>query len=145
MNSKQLQVGNSSEEAICQLLKKYRFWAHIMQKSTSGQPVDIVALRGGQKGDKWLIDAKHLEKDKKSFPFSRIEANQVVSLDYARNFSGVENLGFVICVDNEDKDDGYDYYYLSYDVYREYALWNGKKSIKLSELEDFECKLKLGL
>ena len=127
--SKQLELGNETEEEVAKFFKKNGFWSYITPKKVSGQPVDIIAIKGNVS---WLVDAKHLSiKDKSSFPFSRIEANQVDSLTYARNFSGVKNLGFVICLENDYSK----FFFLSYDKYLEIEQ-SGRKSAKISELQD---------
>ena len=127
--SKQLELGNETEEEVAKFFKKNGFWSYITPKKVSGQPVDIIAIKDNVS---WLVDAKHLSiKDKSSFPFSRIEANQVDSLTYARNFSGVKNLGFVICLENDYSK----FFFLSYDKYLEIEQ-SGRKSAKISELQD---------
>ena len=140
IKNKQLQVGNEVEEAVAKMFKKHGYWAHIMQKSRVGQPVDIVALKGDVPG--WLVDAKHLEKGKKSFPFSRIEANQATTLDYARNFSKIKNLGFVIGLEDDKtlENDFSKLYFLDYDTYID-CLKKEQKSVKIEVLKDFEEQL----
>lgn len=133
IQSEQLRVGDSTEEEVCKIFKKYNYWAHIMQKSTSGQPVDIVACKGGQN---FLIDAKHIVYSKKSFTFSRVEDNQSISMDYAYNFAKIKNVGFVIGIGDFER-----FLFLPYIKYRD-CIIKGLKSIKLSELEDFEEVLK---
>lgn len=127
--SKQLELGNETEEEVAKFFKKNGFWSYITPKKVSGQPVDIIAIKGNVS---WLVDAKHLSiKDKSSFPFSRIEANQVDSLTYAKNFAGIKNLGFVICLENDYSK----FFFLSYDKYLEIEQ-SGRKSAKISELQD---------
>ena len=127
--SKQLDFGNETEKEVAKFFKKYGYWSYITPKKVNGQPVDIIAIK---EGVNWLVDAKHLSiKDKSSFPFSRIEANQVDSLSYARNFSGIKNVGFVICLENDYSK----FFFLSYDKYLEIEQ-SGRKSAKISELQD---------
>ena len=130
MDSKQMIVGNTTEEKVSRLFQKYRYWAHIMARTASGQPVDIVACKENKN---WLVDAKHISSNKKHFTFTRVEANQMSSMEYAREFSGIKNLGFVFCVgDDYDK-----FLFLHYDKCKE-MLKEGRKSVKISELIDFE-------
>ena len=68
LKSKQLDVGNKTETEVGKIFKRNGYWAHILQKKASGQPVDIVAMKGNIN---WLVDAKHIS-DKKSFAFSHI-------------------------------------------------------------------------
>lgn len=133
MKSKQLEFGNETEDKVALLFKKKHYWSYITPKKLGGQPVDIIAI--SDKG-KWLVDAKHLEETEKSFPFSRIEANQLTTMQYARGYAGVQGLGFVICVGNDfDK-----FYFLSYDKYLDLSQ-KGLKSAKIGLLEDFEVVL----
>lgn len=127
-NSKQLDLGNETEQEVAKFFKSKGFWSYITPKKVSGQPVDIIAIKNNEN---WLVDAKHLDMKKKSFPFSRIEANQVDSLTYARKFAGIKNVGFVICLENDYSK----FFYLSYDKYLEIEQ-NGRKSAKIEELED---------
>lgn len=127
--SKQLDLGNETEKEVAKFFKKNGFWSYITPKKVNGQPVDIIAIK---ENVNWLVDAKHIRiEDKSSFPFSRIEANQVDSLTYARNFSGIKNLGFVICLENDYSK----FFFLSYDKYLEIEQ-SGRKSAKISELQD---------
>lgn len=143
--SKQLDLGNKVEKEIGKFFKKNGYWCHILQKKVSGQPVDIVAIKDNIN---WLVDAKHLDKNKKSFDFSRIEPNQIDSLTYAKNHAGIKNLGFVICVGEEEEFSGDTFkgFFLHYDYFIELRE-QGAKSVKLSVLEDFQevlnkCELK---
>ena len=139
-NKKQLSIGNDTEFKVGRFFNEFGYWAHILQKKQSGQPVDIVAIKGNDNDclcDTWLIDAKHLRTGEKSFPFSRIEPNQIDSLTFAKNFAKIKNIGFVICHDDfEGK-----FFYLSFDKVLEIEK-SGRKSAKISELEDLKCLLK---
>lgn len=128
--SKQLDVGNEVEIEVGKIFKNNGYWAKIFPKKVSGQPVDIIAIKNKIN---WLVDAKHLREESKSFPFSRIEANQKDALRYAKEFAHIENLGFVICC-GEDLTRGF---FLSYDKLVELEE-KGFKSVKISELEDFQ-------
>lgn len=132
-NSKQLQVGNQTEVMVTELFKKYGYWAHILQKGKDGgQPCDVVAMK---ENINWQIDAKHVE-DEISFPFSRIESNQITSMDYALNFSRIKNLGFAIYFERFNK-----LYFMHFLKYLE--LKNQKrKSVRYDELYEMESYLK---
>lgn len=132
-NCKQLQKGNETEKEVCNIFKKHGYWSHILQKGKDGgQPVDIVALKHNIS---WLIDAKHIEEEI-SFPFSRIESNQITSLDYAYNFAGIKRVGFVLFFERTQK-----FYYLPYLKFL--ALKDEKrKSVRYDELYELEAYLK---
>ena len=128
VKSEQLKLGNETEEEVAKFFKKNGYWSYITPKKVSGQPVDIIAIKNGVN---WLVDAKHLDIKKKSFAFSRAEANQIDAMTYARNFAGIKNLGFVICLENDYSK----FFFLSYDKYLEIEQ-SGRKSAKIDELED---------
>ena len=133
MNSKQLQKGNETEKLVCDLFKKYGYWSHILQKGKDGgQPVDIVALKNNIN---WLVDAKNVEEDI-SFPFSRIESNQLTCMDYAYNFAGIKRVGFVIYFARVNK-----ICYLPYLKFLQLKE-NKRKSVRYDELYDMEAYLK---
>lgn len=62
MISKQMIVGDSTEEKIAKYFQSKGYWAYILPKKIGGQPFDIIACRGK---DTWFIDAKHLEEKKR--------------------------------------------------------------------------------
>lgn len=129
MKSKQLILGNKVEQCIAKIFKENKYWAYIIPKKISGQPFDVIACR---KNTNWFIDAKHLESDKASFPFDRIEPNQRTSMGYARIFAGIQNLGFAIQWDRDDSR----VFFLSYDKLIELEE-KGLKSAKIESLDDF--------
>ena len=133
-NCKQLNVGNEAEDYIAKFFKSKGYWAYITPKKFNGQPIDIIAIKGQ---DAWLVDAKHLRKEDKSFPFSRIEPNQRNSMEYAKKFANITNVGFCICWDICPEK----VFFLSYDKLIEIEE-KGRKSAKIEELEDFACILK---
>ena len=134
MGCKQLKNGNRDETIVVDLFKKHRFWAHNFSKDSSGaQPVDVIAIR---KNENWLVDVKNVRKEDVSFPFSRIEPNQLTCMDYARNWAGIENLGFVICFERGELKP----LFLTYDKYLEMSQ-NGCKSVKMTDLEELESYL----
>lgn len=131
MSIKQTKLGKSTETIIAQYFKSKRYWAFIIPKSINGQPFDVIALRHS---DIWLVDVKHLEEDKASFSFSRIEPNQITSMNYAKKYSEiVGHLGFIIYWEREPNR----LFYLSYDIFTDLSE-KGLKSIKINELEDME-------
>lgn len=65
-------TGNRFEQEIAEILYKNGFWVHVMQQNKSGQPADIIAVKGKYHT---LIDGK-VVSDNEGFPFSRIEENQ---------------------------------------------------------------------
>lgn len=132
-NSKQLQVGNATEQKVANLFNRYGYWVHILQKGKDGgQPVDIVAIKNNVN---WLIDAKNIEEEI-SFPFSRIESNQITSLDYALNFAGIKKVGFAIYFKRFDK-----IYYLPYIKFIKLKE-EKRKSVRYDELYEMEAYLK---
>ena len=133
-NSKQLQVGNDAEKYVKEIFKKYGYWAYNTPKSKDGsQPVDIIAMKANIN---WLVDVKHVREDEISFPFSRIEPNQLTCMDYAKNFANLKLLGFVIVFERINKC-----------VYLPYIRFltlkeQGRKSVNANELYDLEAYLK---
>ena len=129
-NSKQLQVGNDAERYVKEIFKKYGYWAYNTPKAKDGsQPVDIIALKGQLN---WLVDVKHVRGKDISFAFSRIEANQLTCMDYAKNFAGVQNLGFAIVFERLNN-----CRYLPYEHYLEFKRM-GRKSVNANELPSLE-------
>ena len=130
MNNKRNILGNKAEEETTKLLTSYGYWAFNIPKGVKGQPFDIIACK---ENVNWFVDVKHLENNKLSFDFNRIEPNQLTSMNYAKNFSNIKNLGFVIRVDR----DCCGFLFLHYD-----ELINmqekGLKSVKIADLKNFE-------
>lgn len=129
MGKKQNILGNKTEVEIAEFLRGKGYWALIVQKGPNGQPFDIIA---GREDVTWYIDAKHLEGDKVSFSFDRIEPNQRTSMGYARNFALIKRLGFVIKWERDNSR----LFYLSYDKLIELEK-KGFKSVKINDLEDY--------
>ena len=133
MKSKQLTVGNETEKQVVEkIFRKYGYFGIIIPKSPQGQPVDIIAAKGIDKKftDTWLVDAKHVSESCCSFPFDRIEPNQIMSLYYAKEFAKIKNLGFAISFDRDDVG----VLFLPYDKFIEMKE-RGLKSVNMSELE----------
>lgn len=133
MKSVQNIVGDSTENYTANFLRENGYWAYILPKKVGGQPFDIIACRCD---DIWFLDAKHLEKEKASFSFERIEPNQKTSMSYAQNFAHITNMGFVIYWERNPET----LYFLPYErVVRMEA--GGQKSVKIEELNEFKVVL----
>lgn len=126
MKTKQLEDGDLAESSAESYFHKYGYWAYILPKKIGGQPFDLIACR---KNDTWFVDVKHLERDKASFTFDRVEPNQWSSMMYAKKVADIENLGFVIMWERDLSD----LYFLEYET--AYKLKNdGIKSVKITEM-----------
>lgn len=64
--------GNRFEHEMSHILAKNGFWVHVLQQNKSGQPADLIAIRGRYHT---LIDCKVISDDR-GFPLKRIEDNQ---------------------------------------------------------------------
>ena len=130
---KQIKIGTATEKFIAKTLKGLGYWVYNMPLKTSGQPCDLVAIKGNIP---WLIDGKHVRDDEVSFPFSRIEPNQLSSMAYAHQFAKIQNIGFAIFFDRTKQ-----LYWFSYqDLIKCQQL--GMKSINMQNLELFEEVIK---
>ena len=126
VKSKQLQVGNATEERLARYFQSMGFWVYILPKKIGGQPFDIIA---GRNREAWFVDAKHLEASEASFDFKRIEPNQITSMKMATEFAHLANVGFFIYW--ERKPDGF--FFMPYRLYK--ALEKiGRKSVGIEEL-----------
>lgn len=74
MNNRRM--GNSFEDELCDILYSYGFWTTNLAQKKSGQPADVIAVKNNKA---YLIDAKVCTNN--SFPFSRIEENQDLSME----------------------------------------------------------------
>nr|DAR59166.1 MAG TPA: recombination protein [Caudoviricetes sp.] len=133
MKSVQNIVGDSTENYTANFLRENGYWAYILPKKVGGQPFDIIACRCD---DIWFLDAKHLEKEKASFSFERIEPNQKTSMSYAQNFAHITNMGFVIYWERTPET----LYFLPYERVRKMEA-DGQKSVKIEELNEFKVVL----
>lgn len=133
MKSVQNIVGDSTENYTANFLRENGYWAYILPKKVGGQPFDIIACRYD---DIWFLDAKHLEKEKASFSFERIEPNQKTSMSYAQNFAHITNMGFVIYWERNPET----LYFLPYERVRKMEA-DGHKSVKIEELNEFKVVL----
>lgn len=127
-------VGDSTEQFIANFLRENGYWAYILPKKVGGQPFDIIACRYN---NIWFVDAKHLEKEKASFSFDRIEPNQKTSMLYAQQFAHITNMGFVIYWERTPEK----LYFLPYDRVLK-SEKESKKSVKIEDLNEFKEVLK---
>ena len=68
--------GNRFERWMEQILWYNGFWPHVLQQNKSGQPADIIAVKGRYHT---LIDCKVISNDR-GFPFTRVEENQRLAM-----------------------------------------------------------------
>ena len=68
--------GGRFEQDLSHALAENGFWVHVMQQNKSGQPADLIAVKGHFHT---LIDCKVISGDK-GFPFSRVEDNQKLAM-----------------------------------------------------------------
>lgn len=64
--------GGKFEQELSHQLAEAGFWVHVLQQNKSGQPADIIAVKGKFHT---LIDCKVIS-DNNGFPFERVEENQ---------------------------------------------------------------------
>jgi len=124
----QIKIGTKSEKNLTELLRNFGFWVYNMPLKINGQPCDIIAIKGHNDNVVFLIDSKHTAK-KPSFPFERIEPNQMAAMDYATNFAGIKNVGFAIYFERDEN-----WYWMPFEQY----LKSNKKSVNISELKLLE-------
>lgn len=140
-NNVRNEEGSATEKFVAKTFKKAGYWALIIPKKVNGQPCDVVAGKGSTNSQKtlmWLVDAKHVRAEEVSFPFDRIEPNQITSMAYAMNFAKINgrNIGFAIFFERTKK-----LYWFSYQDYIRYSQWD-YKSVNMNELLEFEEVLK---
>lgn len=131
MGKKQNVLGRETEEKVAEFFNSFDYWVYVLPKSINGQPFDIIARK---KNDVWFVDAKHVESDKASFSFNRIEPNQITSMKYCNTVANIhDNMGFIIVWDRTPEK----YYYFPYGWFAEMQN-RGEKSIKIEKLLDLE-------
>lgn len=69
-------VGGRFEQEFAEFLDQHGFWCHVMQQNKSGQPADIIAVKGDYH---CLIDCKEVSTNK-GFVLSRVEENQRLAM-----------------------------------------------------------------
>lgn len=128
--AKQNEAGKKAEKVVCEFFAERKYWTFPIPKSINGQPFDIIARKDSKNyKDIWFVDAKHLESNKASFPFDRIEPNQESSMSYAHIINGVEdNMGFVIQWERTGN-----LYYFDYQDFLKMKE-KGEKSVKIEDL-----------
>ena len=134
MTNRQLQEKNAraTEKLVCKKFKEFGYWCFNIPKKVEGQPCDIVASKkNGKTFLVWLVDAKHVREEEVSFDFDRVEPNQITSMRYARDFAGLENLGFAIFFARLKS-----LYWLPFNFYEE-LIKQGAKSINMRFLTPF--------
>jgi hypothetical protein len=131
--AKQNDAGTKAEVAVRDFFAERRYWSFLIPKSRDGQPFDLIARKDSKNyKDIWFIDAKHLEENKVSFAFSRIEPNQISSMEYAKYFCGIDDqMGFVVMWERDEN-----LYYFSFDDFLRISE-EGRKSIKIEEMQNF--------
>lgn len=135
MGMKENVLGKRAEKNVEQFFKSKRYWAFLIPKGVNGQPFDLIARK---KDDVWFVDVKHVEEDKASFVFERIEPNQITSMRYAQKIAQIEkNLGFIIVWERDtDK-----LFFIEWSDIDE-MMKKGIKSKKINELKELEELLK---
>ena len=128
-----IKIGSTYEDLAAQILLKHGYWAHVIQKSVHGQPVDIVAAKN-KNGNNiiYLLDVKHVRENVPSFTLSRLEPNQLASLDFAKTFAKLDKLGFAIYFERTHQ-----WYWLKFELATS-LIDKGAKSVKLDVLPKFE-------
>ena len=69
-------TGGKFEQVMSSMLADHGFWPHVLQQNKSGQPADIIAVKGKYHT---LIDCKVIS-DHDGFPLSRVEENQRLAM-----------------------------------------------------------------
>lgn len=134
-----ISIGNKTEKTVSSILRDNGYWVYNCPRSNVGaQPIDLIAIKGGEKVVAWFIDGKHVRSDEVSFPLKRIEPNQWASLKYINEFAkiNIDTLGFAIEFERTGE-----FYWLPYKTTLELSK-NNEKSINLSKLKLFEEVLK---
>lgn len=77
MNNKQ--TGNDFEKRVRALLAEKGWWVHFITPDKRGaQPFDIIAVKSGMAR---AIECKTLADNRKYFPLSRLEENQIYAFE----------------------------------------------------------------
>lgn len=77
-------TGGRFEQEFAELLDRHGFWCHVLQQNKSGQPADIIAVKGRFH---CLIDCK-VVSTKKGFVLDRAEENQRLAMRKFRERCG---------------------------------------------------------
>lgn len=125
---KQNETGNATEKFVSKTFRLAGFQSYRVPKTASGQPCDIFAFKNNKA---WEVDVKHVREEEVSFPFKRIEPNQISSFTYAKNFAQMNKIGFVIFFERDKT-----LYWFPFSLYEE-LIAQGKKSVNMSLLKPF--------
>lgn len=91
--------GSQGEKKVELCLRENGYWVHLIQRRNDGsQPFDIVAIKGAIS---FLLDSKFVDKGLR-FDFDDIQPNQIAAMKYARDFAGIQNIGFAITFKETD-------------------------------------------
>ena len=71
-------VGGRFEQEMSHILAEHGFWVHVLQQNKSGQPADIIAVKGKFHT---LIDCKVISETPPVFRLNRAEENQRLAMD----------------------------------------------------------------
>lgn len=138
--SKQTKNGATGEQRTAKLFNKRGYWAHVLAKTQDGsQPFDVIAVKRNENGTTvWMVDSKWINDQKASFTFTRVEANQLSSMEYAIRFAGIDerNVGFVLFFERDEDNPKF----LSFTTLED-EMGRGKKSFNMAELPDFISEL----
>ena len=69
--------GGRFEQDLSHILSNDGFWVHVFQQNKSGQPADIIAVKGKFHT---MIDCKVISNSRDGFKFDRIESNQRMAM-----------------------------------------------------------------
>lgn len=116
--------GTRYENKVAQILYDSGYWVTLLTASHSGQPADIIAIKGSEIA---LIDAKLCTKDR--FDFNRIEPNQIRSMGLLEKRSGHAVAAFVLGMSTGN-------YVVSWSTIN-YYMNMGFKSLNLKDCEQF--------
>lgn len=117
-------IGNTFEQALCELLYEKGFWVHNLAQNQSGQPADIIAVINSKP---YLIDAKVCSGNK--FSLSRIEENQKLSMECWRDCENGTGW-FAFLIDGE-------IFMMAYSNIKEMQMSNSNKTVlTLSDIVD---------
>lgn len=119
----QIKIGTKSEKNLVKVLRNFGFWVYNVPVKINGQPCDIIAIK---EKTVFLIDSKHTAK-RPSFPFERIEPNQISAMSYARDFAKIKNVGFAIYFERDGN-----WYWMSFNEFLDNQ--ENKKSVNINEL-----------
>lgn len=69
--------GGRFEQELSHILSEHGFWVHVFQQNKSGQPADIIAIKGKFHT---MIDCKVISNKRDGFKFERVEENQRLAM-----------------------------------------------------------------